>query len=303
METKKVIILDRNLAYSQTLQAALNQEFSEVCSFEALPSSGTENLQGQVIICEPSFLPDLADKQAQVVCLIHNSASASAAEKTTSFHRKQKLSEICRVIRQGLANLPDDSSTKADNPLILLNGFQDGARAKQRQDLLSAYQKEAYDIFYLPLMPAYQLNLDLHFSEGPDLTGYLVYLLSQESAGSSFDLSNCFQYFNGIWCPRLKGGPDDLVQQSSELLYQLARDFRSMVKNRTCPSVGLIECHYLPLSTIENLICLCDYWHCDLPTGQSYASRMANQAIADLLARLPENVKFKPRKWESAHVF
>ena len=111
-----------------------------------------------------------------------------------------------------------------------------------RRNFLDPRRNRDVQVFYLPLVPLYRLDLDLHF-KGPDNLNDLLLSLTTGGELSPEDLGPLFeQQKDGFYAPRLAGHVDDLTALDPAALRPLVRVLPRPARALSRKTRGLIDC-------------------------------------------------------------
>ncbi len=159
-----------------------------------------------------------------------------------------------------------------------------------RRNFLDPRRNRDVQVFYLPLVPLYRLDLDLHF-KGPDNLNDLLLSLTTGGELSPEDLGPLFeQQKDGFYAPRLAGHVDDLTALDPAALRPLVRAFRALLERYPGKTRGLIDCDGLNWEQIMTLSALSDAVVFDPPQA-FFARQSAARALENLLEEIPPHLR------------
>lgn len=157
-------------------------------------------------------------------------------------------------------------------------------------DLIS----HGYQVFYLPLMPTYQMTCLAEPGQGPNLSDLLLHLVGQDPGCDQLG-RYCQQHPDGYFQFRPPDRTDDLVLCQPDTLRLLISKLRDYVLRQPPVTIAVLDCAGLPLGTVAVAAVMCDACHVSIPGGSGFAAEAARMEAGRLFAILPTTCKI----WKS----
>ncbi|MDO5733995.1 MAG: hypothetical protein Q4P08_02530 [Eubacteriales bacterium] len=197
--------------------------------------------------------------------------------------------------------MPEQERINAQRKLQCLVQIE-GSLAKQyRKELLARKARQAYSVFYLPLMSTYRIDL-WPKDESAATESKLNDLLLAWEVGAESTESDFGRVFKrsqeGFFIPLISGQVDDLTQLSNEVLRRLIKNFAKLIREYPPPVFGLIDCDGLSWEQVAITAALSDSL-CFDPATRGYAAKESRRALQKLFAEVPPQVELLCLKAES----
>ena len=173
---------------------------------------------------------------------------------------------------------------------LLLSVAASGHDQTQTRQCLNDLVSHGHQVFYLPLMPTYQMTSLVQPAQGPNLSDLLMHLVGQEPGCEQIG-RYCQQHPDGYFQFRPPDRTDDLILCPPDTLRQLIRKLRDYVLRQPPVTVGLIDCAGLPLSSVAVAAVMCDACQVSIPGGAGFAADAARMEAGRLFAVLPATCK------------
>lgn len=204
-----------------------------------------------------------------------------------------KTPSIDLVAPDSLESLEPDAGSAETNGKISTSGLwllfsvgPDGYDARIARQRLVDLVNQGCQVFYLPLMPTYQMTCVTEPGQGPNLSDLLMHLIGQDPTSEQLG-RYCRQHPDGYFQFRPPDRTDDLVLCQPDTLRLLVRKLREHVLRQPGISVAVIDCAGMPLSTVAVVAVLCDSCECSLPKRSGFAAEAARMEASRLFAALP----------------
>lgn len=292
----RVCILQTDRGYGRHLTAQLSAAFGPRVHFLPL-----ESFQELLHHARSQFEPHLVVVDAKMASLLSNHPLLKGIPQMVLYptfspaHREElwlgmRTEEMVAALRKRLQQVaPDGTSSR---PLLLVTGFDSQTRKASLRHWVDRQVQKGRPVFYFPFLPTYAFSLPLRFHAGPELSQLLV-LLSSGVKPRPESLSQCFEsQAEGYYALRLGGGSESLTQCPLNLQRELLWLFRSFIRSRGEPSIGVVEMSAFSFQKLRGLVGLFDVFTCNLPSGSDFSSQQARREINALLAHLPDTVQF-----------
>lgn len=178
---------------------------------------------------------------------------------------------------------------------LILSVASSGYDKKQTRQCLADLVSHGYQVFYLPLMPTYQMTCLAEPGQGPNLSDLLLHLVGQDPGCDQLG-RYCQQHPDGYFQFRPPDRTDDLVLCQPETLRLLIGKLRDYVLRQPPVTIAVIDCAGLPLGTVAVVAVLCDACHVSIAGGSGFAAEAARMEAGRLFAVLPTSCKIW-RSW------
>ena len=173
---------------------------------------------------------------------------------------------------------------------LLMSVAASGHDPAQTRQCLNDLVSHGHQVFYLPLMPTYQMTQLVRPAQGPNLSDLLMHLVGQEPGCEQIG-RYCQQHPDGYFQFRPPDRTDDLILCPPDTLRLLIRKLRDYVLRQPPVTIGLIDCAGLPLSTVAVTAVMCDACQVSIPAGTGFAAEAARMEAGRLFAVLPATCK------------
>ena len=177
---------------------------------------------------------------------------------------------------------------------LILSVSSTGYDQQQARQCLSDLISHGYQVFYLPLMPTYQMTCLAEPGQGPNLSDLLLHLVGQDPGCDQLG-RYCQQHPDGYFQFRPPDRTDDLVLCQPDTLRLLISKLRDYVLRQPPVTIAVVDCAGLPLGTVAVAAVLCDTCHVTIPGGSGFAAEAARMEAGRLFAVLPTTCKI----WKS----
>ena len=201
---------------------------------------------------------------------------------------------LLSVTGQGVMPSENDIPVEHSGLRMILSVASSGYDMRQTRNCLLDLVGHGHQVFYLPLMPTYQMTCLAEPGQGPNLSDLLMHLVGQDPGCEQLG-RYCRQHPDGYFQFRPPDRTDDLVLCQPDTLRLLVRKLRDHVLRQPPVTVAVIDCAGLPLSTVTVVAVLCDTCHVMIPSGPGYAADAARMETGRLFAALPASCRI----WKS----
>lgn len=225
-----------------------------------------------------SHVPDLPDTPAS------RTVSRFGSIREVDHMIRGLLDEVRNGQMQGTG---DQNILEQKPELGLVFSFQSGRHRDWAGNYLNRQLAAGRLVYYLPLMPTYQMFLSSTPGKGPNLSDLLL-RIAGSCPPDMDELSHYLQpHDSGYLQFRPPDRADDVLTCDMDILRQLVYLLREKIfHDHECAS-ALIECSGLSLETIGRLCMLCDFLAVDVPDDDSFAGINARKELGYLLSKLP----------------
>jgi hypothetical protein len=258
---------------------------SGFCRFDPV-SSLVEQLQAQFDLAPEAMRPEESAPERLKSEASEPNASDPGTNDPKSPGRPKAEANQAPAANASENDIPVDRSGLR----LLLSVAASGHDQVQTRQCLNDLVSQGHQVFYLPLMPTYQMTSLAQPAQGPNLSDLLMHLVGQEPGCEQIG-RYCQQHPDGYFQFRPPDRTDDLILCPPDTLRLLIRKLRDYILRQPPVAVGLIDCAGLPLSTVAVAAVMCDVCQVSIPGGTGFAAEAARMEAGRLFAVLPATCK------------